>query len=90
MTLAFEGRLDSEGCAHVHAPVVEQLDRVQSTQTLCFDLAGADFVASAFLRLCILAVKKFDADRFELAHLAPPVREVFVMAGLDNHLRIVD
>jgi len=90
LTLAFHGRLDSANCAGLHDAVLAQLGAVSAGQVLRFDLAGSDFVASAFLRLCILAARTVGADRFEVADPAPLVREVFTMAGLDRHLTIVD
>ncbi len=90
LTLAFRGRLDSAGCATIHDAVQNAVQQAVPGQALRFDLAGSDFVASAFLRLCILAAKQVGGERFELANLAPAVREVFVMAGLDQHLRIVE
>lgn len=90
LTLGFQGRLDSARCALLHDAVLEQVNAVAPSQVLRFDLAGSDFVASAFLRLCILAARAVGAERFEIAHPAPLVREVFAMAGLDRHLTIVD
>jgi anti-anti-sigma regulatory factor len=90
LTLVFTGRLDSAHCAGLHDAVLEQVSAVTPQQALRFDLAGSDFVASAFLRLCILAAHAVGAERFEIAHPAPLVREVFAMAGLDRHLTIID
>lgn len=90
LILAFQGRLDSAGCAMVAEPLLAQVATVAPAQVLRFDLAGSDFVASAFLRLCIRAAQALGGERFELANLVPSVREVFAMAGLDRHLRIVD
>ena len=88
LSVAFHGRLDSAGCAALNDALLAQSDQVEPGQHLRFDLAHSDFVASAFLRLCILAARRVGGARIELAHLTPLVREVFVMAGLDRHLRI--
>lgn len=90
LTLAFHGRLDSANCAGLHDAVLAQVNAVAAQQSLRFDLAGTDFVASAFLRLCILAARTLGAGRFDIADPAPLVREVFAMAGLDRHLSIVE
>ncbi len=90
LVLRFEGRLDSAGCAGLHQRVVDQIGAVQPQQSLRFDLAASDFVASAFLRLCVIAARDLGSERFELVNLGPLVREVFGMAGLDRHLRIVE
>ena len=90
LTLAFHGRLDSARCADLHEAVLAQVNVVAPGQKLRFDLAASDFVASAFLRLCILAAQAVGAERFEISDPAPLVREVFAMAGLDRHLTIID
>ena len=90
LTLGFHGRLDSAHCAGLHDAVLAQVNAAAPEQVLRFDLAGTDFVASAFLRLCILAARTRGAGRFEIADPAPLVREVFAMAGLDRHLSIVE
>lgn len=89
-TLAFQGRLDSAACAGLHARVLEQIADVQAGQSLRFDLAGSDFVASAFLRLCVIAARELGRERFAVTNLAPLVREVFTMAGLDRHLALIE
>ncbi len=90
VNLRFRGRLDSAGSSLIQAAVLEHIAQVAAGQRLRFDLAGVDFVASAFLRLCIQAAKALGSERFELARLTPGVREVFAMAGLDRHLRLVE
>jgi anti-anti-sigma factor len=90
LTIAFHGRLDSAGCASLREALMSEVARVPPTCSVRFDLSATDFVASAFLRLCIVTAKTVGAARFELIHLAPMVREVFAMAGLDHHLRIVE
>lgn len=87
LTFTFHGRLDTAGCESIRESLMARVEQARSVR---FDLSGADFVASGFLRLCILTAKKVGAERFELIHLAPMVREVFGMAGLDRHLRIVE
>lgn len=89
LILAFHGRLDSAGCASIQEEVMATVRQAEA-RSVRFDLSGTDFVASAFLRLCILTAKTVGAEHFELVHLAPMVREVFGMAGLDRHLRIVE
>lgn len=90
VTLAFTGRLDTAGTLALREAVLARIGEVAATQTLRFDLAAVEFVASGFLRLCIQAVQALGSARFEVAHPTPLVHEVFVMAGLDTHLRIID
>ena len=90
VTLAFTGRLDTAGTLTVREAVLERIGEVTAAQSLRFDLAAVEFVASGFLRLCIQSVQALGSARFEVSRPTSLVHEVFVMAGLDRHLRITD
>ncbi len=90
VTLVFSGRFDTAGTLGVQDAVLGRIAQVAPAQCLRFDLAAVEFVASGFLRLCIQATRTLGRERFELARPSPLVREVLAMAGLDQHLRIVD
>jgi anti-anti-sigma factor len=49
-----------------------------------FDLAGVDFVASAFLRLCLMVQQKAAGHQLTLVNVSPPIKKVFKIAGLDK------
>ena len=49
---------------------------------IVFDLAEADFLGSAFLRLCLLASRK-GASSFRVARVSPTLKKLFAVAGLD-------
>ena len=51
---------------------------------LVFDLAGVDFVSSAFLRLCLQAAKISGGGAFRIVRASPAVKKLFVVAGLDQ------
>lgn len=90
ITLVFSGRLDTAAAMNLQDAVLARIHAVAPGQILRFDLGAVEFVASSFLRLCIQATRALGNERFELARPTPLVREVFTMAGLDQHLRIVD
>jgi anti-anti-sigma factor len=82
----FEGCIDTARCAEIEADLRTSL--AQSTSAIVFDLAGVDFICSAFLRLCIYG-RQIAADRgFQIANASPPVRLVFKIAGLDGLLNV--
>jgi hypothetical protein len=41
-------------------------------------------VCSAFLRVCFAAAKSAGAGRFKLQGLTPPIKRVFMMAGISD------
>ena len=77
-----DGRLDTVECGRITATVVEQAQA--AGQPLVFDLTGVDFVASAFLRLCIMVQQKAASQPLTLVNVAPPIKKVFKIAGLDQ------
>jgi anti-anti-sigma factor len=80
------GRLDTERCGQLHEPV---LDRIRASgKPAIFDLAAVTFVASAFLRLCIMASRVVGTGTLSLTHTEPSIKKVFKIAGLDGPIRI--
>jgi len=53
-----------------------------------FDLEKVNYVASAFLRICIKVAKDVGAKDLEIIHTCPHVKKVFKIAGLDRQLKI--
>ena len=49
---------------------------------MVFNLAGVDFVASAFLRLCLVVQQKAAGNPLTLVNVSPPIKKVFKIAGL--------
>ena len=82
----FDGRLDTAKTFQIQSQIISLADGAQ--HPLVFDLEKVDFVASAFLRLCIISARTVGADRFFLVNLNPTVSRVFSIAGLDKHLQI--
>jgi anti-anti-sigma factor len=84
LTIAFDSRMDTAKCE-------EMSDKVRAALAGCggpvvFDLRGVEFVASAFLRLCIYGQQQAGAHGFRVVNVAPFVKRVFKIAGLDAML----
>ena len=54
--------------------------------SIAFDLAGVDFISSAFLRLCLQAAKTSGGGAFRIVGVSPAVKKLFVVAGLEHLL----
>jgi anti-anti-sigma factor len=80
----FEGRLDTATCSGIDSEVNTLVET--AGQPVVFDLKNVDFVSSAFLRLCISAVKKTGPGKFQVANAAPQIKKVFKIAGMDQFI----
>ena len=81
----FFGRMDTVHCMEVEKKVVDSID---SAGKVVFDLDGVDYIASAFLRLCVNAVHHVNQDNFSVVNLTPSVKKVFKIAGLAEILNL--
>jgi anti-anti-sigma factor len=84
LVVTYSGRLDTVFCQDSESQVME---RIRATGgRVEFDLTKADYVASAFLRLCLQAAKILGKDRFAIVRVNPFVKKVFIIAGMDSLL----
>jgi anti-anti-sigma factor len=86
LRFVLSGRLDTECCGRISEAVLARLQN--SGRPVTFDLADVPFVASAFLRLCIMALRAVGSGNVCLVNTAPTIKKVFKIAGLDGPLRI--
>ena len=82
LAFRFSGRLDTMECSRIEGEVTQQAQT--AGQPVVFDLAGVDFVASAFLRLCLMVQQKAAGNPLTLVNVSPPIKKVFKIAGLDK------
>ena len=82
LVFRFSGRLDTMECSRIEGEVIQQAQT--AGQSVVFDLAGVDFVASAFLRLCLMVQQKTASHQLTLINVSPPIKKVFKIAGLDK------
>jgi anti-anti-sigma factor len=55
---------------------------------IVFDLGGVEYVASAFLRLCLSAAKSVESGNFSIINTGPQIMKVYKIAGLDSVLKV--
>ncbi len=80
--IRFTGRLDTARCEELAGEVRAAV--TAPTTPVEFDLARVDFVASAFLRLCIYAYQQAGAHGFQISNATPTIKRVFKIAGMDK------
>ena len=87
----FEGKLTSDRCQAMAGEVEGEINNLLEENPgarLAFDLAGVDFVVSAFIRLCLLAGRRVPKGNFAIVHCRPEVRKIFSVAGLDKLIEL--
>jgi anti-anti-sigma factor len=82
----FSGKLDTVECGRFE----EELRRAVSGAPglVVFDLADVNYVASAFLRVCLVSFKAKGAGGFSIVNMHPTVKKVFKIAGFDTGMGI--
>lgn len=92
----FMARMDSVASATATEQLEERLNEaLQPTQksgetdlNVIFDLEKVDYIASAFLRLCITVAKRLDKKAFRVVKCNPSVKKIFTIGGLDKIMEI--
>lgn len=89
----FKGRMDSQTSMEAEKKVLSKLAEVSaenltSKLNIVFDLTDVDYIASAFIKICIQAAKTTDQGNFSIINTNPFVMKIFKMAGLDKELNV--
>jgi anti-anti-sigma factor len=89
---AFKCRMDTINSGEVtrifDAKLREIKERSPEGLKIVFDLKDVDYIASAFIRLCLIAAKAVDRGNFSIVNTDPQVKKVFKLAGLEAMLNI--
>jgi len=86
LVLTFPKKIDTAMCGEFEAELNEKLKT--DNINVVFDLAGVEYIASSFLRICVETTKQLGADRFSLINVPSFVQKVLKVAGLDTQLNI--
>lgn len=78
----FTGRLGANECPLIEDELEKHLADIP--QSVVFDLKEADFVSSAFLRVCIRTGKRLETGRLSITNASPLIKEVLMAAGFDR------
>jgi anti-anti-sigma factor len=85
LVIPLQGTLDTARCEQLEADV--HLALAGASVLVVFDLTGVDFICSAFLRICVRTHKQAKTQGFRIVNVAPPIKRVFKIAGLDMMLQ---
>ncbi len=93
LTCQFTARMDA-----LNSRVVENLlgkklaepdiQTVGPELRVVFDLCGVDYIASAFLRVCLSTAKNLEKRHFSIICCLPAVKKIFKISGFDKMFAI--
>jgi anti-anti-sigma factor len=55
---------------------------------VCLDLNNVSFIASSFIRTCMITAKQLRAGNFRIINASPDIKKTFKIAGLDVVLNV--
>jgi len=82
----FPHHLDTAACTTLGHEVLGKLEHFDNN--VVFDLSQVEYVSSAFLRICLMALKKVGAEKFSIVNVTPLVKKVFKITGFDQAMKI--
>ncbi len=93
LSCKFAGNLNTDRSLTLQPEIEEQITVRFIAQSdirlkVIFDFASVDFVTSAFIRLCVLYVKKVGREHFSIINSNPFIKKTFKIAGLDDELNL--
>jgi anti-anti-sigma factor len=84
----FEGNINATACADIGRTLTDYIDaaliRIPEINVV-FDLKETRFIASSFLRLCVLCSKKVGKEHFRVENASEEIRNVFNIVGLADY-----
>ena len=88
LEVKFAGRMDTKNTLDLELSVYEEVDKHPKDKCV-FNLADVDYIASAFLRLCITVAQKVDGRGFTVVSAQSQIKKIFKMAGVERLFKVV-
>ncbi len=83
----FLKRMDTLACTRIEKEFTETISG-SGDRKIILDVEKVDYVASSFLRLCVIA-SKVGKGKLTIKNTQPPVRKVLKIAGFESVAEIV-
>ena len=87
LIFTFDKRMDSKNSLDAEKNIA-RITQEQSPKKIIFDLQNVEYVASAFLRICITMVKKMNKENFTIINTQPQIKKIFKISGLEDFFDI--
>lgn len=86
------GRMDGATSPQAEAAVQAELTRLADAGTtpaaVVLDLAGIDYVSSAFLRVVLAQARQVGGGKLRVENCVPFVRKIFADTGIDGAISV--
>ena len=88
------GRMGTETNEPFLAKVTEKITESKSTLPnpadlkVSFDMRDVTYIASSFIRSCIVISRLVEAGSFDVVNASPVIKKTFKIAGLDELLQV--
>ena len=83
---SFSHRLDSVNCVKWQENLMRKVR--ESKMPVVFDMERVNYIASAFLRICLAVAKEVGAGNLTIVKTSDYVRKVFRISGLDKKIKV--
>ena len=83
---SFTHRLDSVNCAKWEEQLMQKVR--ESGMPVVFDMQKVNYIASAFLRICIAVSKLVGAKNLTIIKTSDYVKKVFRVSGVDKKIKV--
>ena len=81
----FAGSLNTITCLELEKELYARIRNEKAP--VIFDMQKVDFIASAFLRICLTVLKEAGPDHLSIVNLQPSVQTVFKIAGFSDLIK---
>jgi len=86
-TVTFSHYLNTNICHQVEPALLNKLKEMEYSKVV-FDLDRVEYIASAFIRICLTVAEDVGYENFSIIHTTPFIKKVFKIAGLDKKLEV--
>lgn len=91
LTCKFSGRMDTVNSKEVEEGVKKKVEEASTNNPdlkVVFDLDAVDYIASSFIRICLVTAKDLNEGSFSVVNTKPLIKKTFKVAGLDDPLNV--
>ncbi len=90
ITVIFKGRIDYIAAGELNEIIqTEPLIKNRNPEDkIIFDIGEVEYIASSFIRICVIHAKQAGSGKFSIINCQPFVKKTFKISGLDEMLNI--
>ena len=85
--ITFTHYLNTNICHQIEPILLKKLKEIEYSKII-FDLDRVEYIASAFIRICLIVAENVGYENFSIINTMPFIKKVFKMAGLDKKLQV--